>query len=152
LGSRERVSEYLRSAGVETEMREFDQSTKNSVLAADALGCSVAEIAKSVVFSGDRTVVVVLSGDRKVDPAKLGDALNGPVRVATPDEVRAITGYPVGGVPPFPHHAGVSVIPDTSLLRFDFVWAAGGAPNAVFRIDPRVLVRLAGGATYDVSV
>jgi prolyl-tRNA editing enzyme YbaK/EbsC (Cys-tRNA(Pro) deacylase) len=151
LGSRERVSDYLRESGIDVQVREFDQSTKNSALAAEALGCSIGEIAKSVVFAGDRPVVVVLSGDRRVDPTKLASVTGRHARVATPEEVRAGTGYPIGGVPPFPHLEGVLVLPDVSLLRFDYVWAAAGAPNAVFRVDPKVLVRLVGRPPYDVS-
>ncbi len=151
-GSRERVAEYLGKTGLKTEIREFDGSTRNSALAAKALGCRVEEIAKSVVFLGPAAVVVVLSGDRRVDVTKLEALVGGPVRVATPDEVKEATGYPVGGVPPFPHREGVTVIPDSSLTRFGAVWAAAGAPNAVFRIRPDELAGLVGREPADISV
>jgi prolyl-tRNA editing enzyme YbaK/EbsC (Cys-tRNA(Pro) deacylase) len=151
-GSRERVSDYLAKAGIKSEIREFAESTKNSSLAAEALGCTVAEIAKSVVFVGPHPAVVVLSGDKKVDSEKLGRLVGGPVRVATPEEVRSSTGYPVGGVPPFPHLNGVRVFADSSLARFGFVWAAAGAPNEVFRITAEDLVRLVGEGMHDLSV
>jgi prolyl-tRNA editing enzyme YbaK/EbsC (Cys-tRNA(Pro) deacylase) len=138
------VAGFLESAGLGSEIREFGESTRNSGLAAEALGCTIAEIAKSVVFVGPSTSVVVISGDKKVDQSKLGSVVGGPVRVATPGEVRGRTGYPVGGVPPFPHGEGVRVLPDASLLRFESVWAAAGAPNAVFRVRSRELVRLVG--------
>ncbi len=141
-GSRELVADYLGKAGIQVEIREFDGSTKNSILAARELGCGVEQIAKSIVFVGIATFVVVLSGDRKVDAARLEQLAGGPLRVATPDEVRQTTGYPVGGVPPFPHRQGVVVIPDASLTRFSEVWAAAGTPNAVFRIGTDDLLRI----------
>jgi prolyl-tRNA editing enzyme YbaK/EbsC (Cys-tRNA(Pro) deacylase) len=151
VGSRERVAEYLAGAGVGFEIREFGESTKNSALAAEALGCTVAEIAKSVVFVGETTSVVILSGDRRVSANKLGGVVRGEVRIAKPDEVRDRTGYPIGGVPPFPHSPGVRVFADTSLERFRTVWAAGGAPNVVFKIGSDDLIRLVGGASHDLS-
>ena len=151
LGSVERVKRHLASLNLEVEVREFDSSTKSSALAAEALGCTVAEIAKSVVFTTGGAVVVVLSGDKRVDTRRLSEFTGGRVTVATPDEVRTMTGYPIGGVPPFPHTSGVRVLCDASLLRFEKVWAAGGAPNVVFRINPRDLVENAGGTTLDVA-
>lgn len=133
------------------DIREFDASTKNSALAAKALGCTVAEIAKSVVFRAAGAVVVVISGDKRVDTGKLSELTGGDVSVATPDEVRTLTGYPIGGVPPFPHLDGVRVYCDESLRRFENVWAAGGAPNVVFRISSKELVENVGGTPVDVA-
>jgi len=151
VGSRERVAEFLSRSGAGFEFREFGKSTKNSALAAEALGCTVAEIAKSVVFVGDNPVVVVISGDKKVDSSKLATTLGETLRIASPDEVRKMTGFPIGGVPPFPHDKGVNVLPDSSLTRFRTVWAAGGTPNAVFRIGVTDLLRLLGKGVYELS-
>jgi len=150
-GSVERVRAHLESLGLEVEFREFEVSTKSSALAAQALGCSVAEIAKSVVFKGKRPVVVVISGDKRVDPSKLWSHEGAPVAIATPDEVREMTGYPIGGVPPFPHSGEVAVLVDSSVLRFDRVWAAGGAPNAVFNVKTVDLARTVGGRPVDLA-
>lgn len=144
MGSIERVREFLSKSGVAYELREFGESTKNSALAARALGCTVAEIAKSVVFVGEGTAVVIISGDKKVDPARLAVASGEPMRIATPEEVHDRTGFPIGGVPPFPHGEGVTVLPDSSLARFSHVWAAAGTPNAVFRISSRDMFGLLG--------
>ncbi|MDE1852908.1 MAG: YbaK/EbsC family protein [Thaumarchaeota archaeon] len=151
MGSRERVAEFLLKSGAHHDIREFAQSTKNSALAAEALGCTVAEIAKSVVFVGMKTAVVIVSGDRKVDTSKLGRIMAEEMRTAKPDEVRERTGFPIGGVPPFPHAAGVEVLPDMSLTRFREVWAAAGAPNAVFKIGAADLIRLVGRGPYDLA-
>jgi prolyl-tRNA editing enzyme YbaK/EbsC (Cys-tRNA(Pro) deacylase) len=151
VGSVERVRQHLLALKLNVDVREFDTSTKNSTLAARALGCSVAEIAKSVVFNAGGAVVVVISGDKRVDTRRLSEQVGGRVSVATPEEVRSMTGYPIGGVPPFPHVKGVRVLCDESLLRFEQVWAAGGAPNIVFRISPHELVKKTGGATVDLA-
>lgn len=151
MGSREKVTEYLSKSGISFEIREFEDSTRNSVLAAQALGCSVAEIAKSVVFVGTRTAVVILSGDKKVDPAKLAKETGGEMRIASADAVRERTGFPIGGVPPFPHRADVLVCPDRSLTRFDVVWAAAGAPNAVVKLSAKALIEQVGRGPFDLS-
>ena len=151
MGSGRRVSEYLAKSGAEYELREFDGSTKNSVLAAETLGCSVAEIAKSVVFVGEKTTVVIISGDKKVDGAKLERVVGTRLRVARADEVRDRTGFPIGGVPPFPHDRGIDVLADVSLTRFKRVWAAAGTPNSVFGIGMPDLLRLLGAAPVDVA-
>jgi prolyl-tRNA editing enzyme YbaK/EbsC (Cys-tRNA(Pro) deacylase) len=150
-GSRESVDELLKKSGIPVEAREFGGSTRNSALAAKELGCAVEQIAKSVIFVGSKTVIVVLSGDRRVDARKLENSIGGSFRVATAAEVRKFTGYPAGGVPPFPHRAGVVVIPDTSLGRFEDVWAAAGTPNSVFRVRTMDLVGPVGIEPADLS-
>ena len=151
MGSRERVSEYLSRSGAMYELREFDESTRNSELAAEALGCSVAEIAKSVVFVGEKTTVVIISGDKRVDGDKLARVMGTELRIATADEVRDRTGFPIGGVPPFPHDEGVQVLADASLVRFGYVWAAAGTPNSVLGIGTAELLRLLGSQPVDVA-
>jgi prolyl-tRNA editing enzyme YbaK/EbsC (Cys-tRNA(Pro) deacylase) len=151
VGSRERVSDYLSKTGAKYELRDFGESTKNSALAAQALGCTVAQIAKSVVFVGESTVVVIISGDKRVDGGKLSKAVGADLRVAKPDEVRLRTGFPIGGVPPFPHEEGVMVLADESLARFSHVWAAAGTPNSVFRMGTRDLLRLIASPAVDVA-
>ena len=151
MGSRERVSDCLSKSGATYELREFGESTKNSALAAKALGCTVAEIAKSVVFVGEKTAVVIISGDKKVDSTKLAKVVGQKSRMANAAEVRERTGYPIGGVPPFPHDKEVVVIADASLTRFGHVWAAAGTPNSVFGIGTPDLLKLLGTATVDVA-
>ena len=151
MGSRERVADYLSKSGVVFEMRDFDESTKNSALAARVLGCTVAEIAKSVVFVGGRTAVVIISGDKRVDPEKLARTMGGALRIANPEEVKEKTGYPIGGVPPFPHAQEVAVLPDRSLMRFGHVWAAAGTPHSVFKIGTPELIRLVATQPQDLA-
>jgi prolyl-tRNA editing enzyme YbaK/EbsC (Cys-tRNA(Pro) deacylase) len=130
-----RVSAYLDEKGIEARVVTLDESTRTSQLAADALGCTVAEIAKSIAFKvGEQAVVVVISGDRRVDAKKVSAHLGVKVGNADADTVKALTGYAIGGVPPFPHDAGVKVILDGSLTRFEKVWAAAGTPNSVMNL------------------
>ena len=151
MGSRERVSEYLSKYGAKYEIREFDESTKNSALAAQALGCSLAEIAKSVVFVGEKTAVVIISGDKRVDGAKLSSVVGAKLHLAKADEVGDRTGFPIGGVPPFPHGEGIAVLVDASLTRFARVWAAAGTPSSVFEIQTSELLKLLGSNPVDVA-
>jgi len=130
-----RVSAYLAERGIEARVVTLDESTRTSQLAADALGCTVAEIAKSIVFrAGDGAVVVVISGDRRVDAKKVSAQMGVKMGNADADAVKALTGYVIGGVPPFPHDAGVKVLLDGSLTRFERVWAAAGTPNSVMNL------------------
>ncbi len=130
-----RVSTYLVEKGIEARVVTLDESTRTSQLAADALRCTVAEIAKSIVFkAGKGVVVVVISGDRRVDAKKVSAHLGLKVGNADADSVKDLTGYPIGGVPPFPHDSGVKVLLDGSLNRFERVWAAAGTPNSVMNL------------------
>jgi prolyl-tRNA editing enzyme YbaK/EbsC (Cys-tRNA(Pro) deacylase) len=148
----ERVRRFLADRGIEARSVTLDESTRTSKMAADALGCTVPEIAKSIVFTdGERAIVVVISGDRRVDPLKLGAAVGARVRVGDADAVRRLTGYVIGGVPPFPHGEGVAVMLDRSLERFSHVWAAGGAPNSVIRFSLEQLHGVLGPGTVDVA-
>jgi prolyl-tRNA editing enzyme YbaK/EbsC (Cys-tRNA(Pro) deacylase) len=147
-----RVSAYLDERGVEARIVILNESTRTSQLAADALGCTVAEIAKSIAFrAGDGAVVVVISGDRRVDALKVSAYLGVKVGNADADTVKELTGYTIGGVPPFPHEAGVRVLLDSSLTRFEKVWAAAGAPNSVMSLRVEQLRGIVGGELVNVA-
>jgi len=94
---------------------------------------------------------VIISGDKRVDGAKLARLMGFELRIAKADEVRDRTGFPIGGVPPFPHDEGVEVLADASLARFGHVWAAAGTPNSVFGIGTVELLRLLGSEPVDVA-
>ncbi|HEY1360453.1 MAG TPA: YbaK/EbsC family protein [Thermoleophilaceae bacterium] len=136
---REKVADTARTLGLEVNVRRLEDSTRTVKDAATAVGCGEAEIAKSIVFVCDgEPVVCVASGEHRIDLDKIADALDcAEVRQAGPDEVRAATGFAIGGVPPFGH--GLPVIFDEALLRHDRVWAAAGDPHSLFCVDPRKL-------------
>jgi prolyl-tRNA editing enzyme YbaK/EbsC (Cys-tRNA(Pro) deacylase) len=129
-----RLIHFVEEKGIKTEVVTLDSSTKTSHMAADSLGCEVAQIAKSIVFMGNCPVVVVISGDKRVDAKKLSAHLGWKAKIADADAVRNGTGYIIGGVPPFAHEPGVIVLLDSSLARFDDVWAAAGTPHSVMRL------------------
>jgi prolyl-tRNA editing enzyme YbaK/EbsC (Cys-tRNA(Pro) deacylase) len=140
-----RVSAYLNEKGIQNRVVSLDKSTRTSQLAADALGCTLAEIAKSIVFKGgEQAVVVVISGDKRVDTKKVSELIGFNVASADADTVKAITGYAIGGVPPFPHDARVKVLLDRSLTRFEKVWAAAGTPNSVINLNVEQLMNIVG--------
>lgn len=140
---RERVVNAVRERGLDVDVETLPSSTRTVEDAAEAVGCRPAQIAKSIVFVADgEPIVCVASGAHRIDPGRLCDALDcAEARPATPAEVRAATGFAVGGVPPLGH--GLPVVFDESLFEHDEVWAAGGDGHTVFRTDPRALCRCA---------
>ncbi len=136
---RDRVAQQARVLGLEMQVRRLAASTRTVKDAAVAVGCEEAEIAKSIVFVADGDpIVCVASGRHRIDTAKLADALDvAEVRQAAADEVRAATGFAIGGVPPFGHD--LPVLFDEALLDHERVWAAAGDPHSLFCVDPHKL-------------
>ena len=136
---RDRLSDCARDLGIQMKVQRLEASTRTVADAATAVGCDQAEIAKSIVFVADGDpIVCVASGRHRVDTEKVADALDvAEVHQAQADEVRAATGFAIGGVPPFGHE--LPVLFDEELLNHDRVWAAAGDPNSLFCVDPREL-------------
>ena len=136
---RDRLAECARDLGIEVHPQRLNDSTRTVKDAAAAVGCDEAEIAKSIVFVADGDpVVCVASGQHRIDTEKLADLLDvAEIRQAKADEVRAATGFAIGGVPPFGHD--LPVLFDEELLRHERVWAAAGDPHSLFEVDPREL-------------
>ncbi|MFQ6077185.1 MAG: YbaK/EbsC family protein [Candidatus Bathyarchaeia archaeon] len=147
----DRVRSFVDNTGIEAKIFEFDRTTKTSQHAAEALGCEVAQIAKSIVFTDDSLLVVVISGDRRVDPTKLSTLVRDDVSMADPETVKRLTGYSIGGVPPFPHQCNVKVFIDLSVDRYRAVWVAAGAPNAVMKVRVDALKSIIGAEFVDVA-
>lgn len=153
-GSVARVRAALIAAGVAAEIREFDASTRTAADAAAAIGCEVAQIAKSLVFRGresGRAVLVIASGINRVDEKKLSALIGEKIGKADADFVRTETGFAIGGVAPLGHTGKVVLFIDADLLHYQEIWAAAGAPNAVFRLTPAELVQVTGGQIVDVK-
>ena len=147
----ERVRAALDAASLACVIRTLPESTRTAVEAAAAVGCSVGEIAKSLVFrAGDRAVVAIMSGDNRLDPRKLAGAIGEDVRRADAQFVRVATGFAIGGVPPLGHAAPVDVYMDVDLFRFDRIWAAAGSPYSVFAIEPARLRDAASAAVMEL--
>src|SRR3954451_244199 len=131
---RSKVKEAARELGLAIELKTLDDSTATVAKAANALGVVQGQIAKSIVFVMDgEPVMVVASGRHRIDYDKVCDALDcAEGRMATPDEVRAATGFPIGGVPPIGH--GLAVVFDSALLDYAVIYAAGGDVNTLFSV------------------
>lgn len=147
--SAQRVQDALAALGLDSRVVELALAARTSQQAADALGVEVGQIAKSLVFraaKSERAVLVIAAGDRRVDEAKIAILLGEPIERACPEFVRMNSGFAIGGVAPVAHAVPMTAFFDTSLRRFDVVWAAGGTPHCVFPIAPADLLR-ASGAT-----
>jgi prolyl-tRNA editing enzyme YbaK/EbsC (Cys-tRNA(Pro) deacylase) len=133
---------------------EFDASTRTAADAAAAIGCEVAQIAKSLIFRGGtsgQAVLIIASGADRIDEKKAAAAIGEPIARADADFVREATGFAIGGVPPVGHNARPIVLIEESLLSFNEIWAAAGTPNAVFRLTPSDLAALTGGRIVAVA-
>ena len=148
-----RVITAAREAGLEITTRRFPEGTKTAADAAAAIGVVVGQIVKSLVFGVDNEIVMALvSGSNQLDEKKLAAAAGGAKcsRVDA-DAVRAATGYPIGGVPPFGHRTPLRVFVDPDLLQYDEVWAAAGTWNDNFGAAPADIVRVASGVVTDLK-
>jgi len=145
--SAERVRNALTQLGVHAEVREFGPSTRTSADAAAAIGCQVAQIAKSLVFKAKpsgRAVLVIVSGINRVSEAKLAAALGEGIGKADAAFVRDRTGFAIGGVAPVGHTERPVIFIDEDLFQCAEIWAAAGTPNSVFRLTPAELQRITG--------
>ena len=157
--SARKVQNILHTLGHRGRVVMFDESTRTSADAAAAIGCTVAQIAKSVVFrtkTGNRPVLVIASGSNRVDEKKVATLLaeetgNDKIVRADADFVRAKTGFAIGGIPPVGHDEPPLVAIDEDLLRLERIWAAAGTPNAVFDLSPSDLVALTAGRVGAVA-
>lgn len=148
----ERVRAALAAAGHDDTIAAFPEGTRSAAEAAAAVGCEVAQIAKSIVFrGGDRVVLVIACGANRVDTRKVEAATGLPIRRADGEWVRAMTGFAIGGVAPVGHLTPPVVLVDPDLLAFGRIWAAAGSPMHVFATTPAELLRVSGGRAADVK-
>jgi prolyl-tRNA editing enzyme YbaK/EbsC (Cys-tRNA(Pro) deacylase) len=142
-----KVRQRLHDRGLEIEVVTLPDSARTAVEAAQAIGVEVGQIVKSLVFGRDGLPVLVLcAGDRQVDAKRLS------LSRANADEVRAATGFAIGGVPPLGHDSEIETIIDESFRRFRSVWAAAGHPHAVFEVETEALIAaIPAAAVIDVS-
>jgi prolyl-tRNA editing enzyme YbaK/EbsC (Cys-tRNA(Pro) deacylase) len=137
-----RLRDRLRERALEIDVVTVDGSARTAAEAAEAVGCEVGQIVKSLVFVRDQTPVMVLcAGDRRVDSGRLG------LRPANAEQARAATGFSIGGIPPLGHDTELETLVDASLRRFGTVWCAAGTPHAVFEVDTEALIGAISNAT-----
>jgi prolyl-tRNA editing enzyme YbaK/EbsC (Cys-tRNA(Pro) deacylase) len=147
----DRVRAALLAAGHADTITEFPDGTRTAADAAAAIGCEVAQIAKSIVFrAGERAAVVIASGVNRVDAKKVQAALGVPVKRADADWVRAATGFAIGGVAPVGHVSPPLLLFDRDLLALHPIWAAAGSPHHVFQTEAELLARITGAPIADI--
>ena len=152
--SAQRVQDALRGMGFGYEVIEFAQTTRTAAEAAAAVGCTVGQIAKSLIFKGrrsDRPLLVIASGANRVNEKAMQAVVGEPIEKPDADFVRQQTGFVIGGVPPLGHAAPLTIYIDEDLLQYDIIWAAAGTPNAVFRLAPADLLPMTGGQAIKVT-
>lgn len=151
-GSVERVRAALLAAGHADSIAQFPAGTRTAADAAAAIGCSVAQIAKSIVFraADGRAAVVIASGTNRVDAAKVSALLGVALRRADADWVRATTGFAIGGVAPLGHASPPHLVFDRDLLALHPIWAAAGSPSHVFRTEAETLARITGAIVGEI--
>ncbi len=152
--SAQKVQEALAALGLLCQVVELPASTRTAQEAAQAIGCTVAQIVKSLIFRGSRTgkpILVLASGVNRVDEKRLGELAGEPVGKADADFVRRQTGFAIGGVPPVGHAAPIETYIDADLLRYEEIWAAAGTPRAVFRLKPQDLPKMNRGLVTSIG-
>jgi prolyl-tRNA editing enzyme YbaK/EbsC (Cys-tRNA(Pro) deacylase) len=152
--SAERVRQALAGLGLMPDIKEFSATTRTSAEAAAAIGCTVAQIAKSVVFRAvglNRAVLVIASGANRVDEKLVAAALGDRIAKADATFVRDKTGFAIGGVAPVGHTEKPVTLIDEDLLQHAEIWAAAGTPNSVFLLTPQALVAMTGGQVIAIK-
>jgi len=149
-----KVRDALAAHGRKFEVMEFPSRTRTAAEAAAAIGCSVAQIAKSIVFrtvKEKKPVMVIASGANRVNESRVAELLGEAIEKADADYVRARTGFVIGGVPPIGHTEAIHTIIDEDLLKLGELWAAAGTPNSVFKLSAASLVEMTGAAAKPIK-
>jgi prolyl-tRNA editing enzyme YbaK/EbsC (Cys-tRNA(Pro) deacylase) len=152
--SAEKVQDAMKQLGFEYRVVELPATTRSAADAANAIGCRVEQIAKSIIFrtrNTDRPVLVIASGVNRVNEKKVGELLSEPIGKADADFVRKTTGFAIGGIPPLGHLQKMEIFIDEDLLNHDAIWAAAGTPHAVFKLLPADLVKMTGARVTSIK-
>lgn len=152
--SAQKVQDTLKALGFSYQVIELPQTTRSAAEAAQAIGCRVEQIAKSLIFKGkhsQRPILIIASGPNRVNEARMSAYLSEPIERADADFVRQRTGFVIGGVPPVGHLEPLATFIDEDLLQYDEIWAAAGHPHAVFRLTPADLVKMTGGRVVAIK-
>jgi len=152
--SSQKVQDALRALGFSNQVMELQSTTRTSAEAAQAVGCRVEQIAKSILFQGKNShkpILVIASGVNRVNEKKIEEFISEPLGKADADYVRNRTGFVIGGVPPIGHLEKLEIFIDEDLLQYEEIWAAAGNPNAVFNLTPSDLIKMTGGRVVSIK-
>ena len=149
-----KVQKALQEKGFTMLVLELPTSTRTALEAAQAVGCDVAQIVKSLIFKAKQTekpILVIASGANRVNEKAIEALIGEPLGKADADYVRQQTGFVIGGVPPLGHIQPIQTFIDQDLFQYDEIWAAAGTPNAVFRLTPTVLLEITAGQVVKIT-
>jgi len=152
--SAQKVQDTLRTLGFSNEVVELQATTRTSAEAAQAVGCWVEQIAKSIIFrrkQTDKPILVIASGPNRVNEKRIEELISEPLGKADANFVRQKTGFVIGGVPPIGHLEKMEIFIDQDLLNYEEIWAAAGTPNAVFKLTPSDLVKMTDGRVVSIK-
>ncbi len=152
--SAKRVQDFLAQKGFSFNVKEFPDSTRTSQDAANAIGCEVGQIAKSLVFkdtNSNQPILIIASGSNRVDVNKVQQSENMILGKANGKFVKEKVGFAIGGIPPVAHNQPLQTLLDEDLKKYDIIWAAAGTPNAVFELNPMDLESMTEGKWIDLA-
>lgn len=151
--SAEKVQSILNDLGFELNVIVLSDSARTAQEAADAIGCTIGQIAKSLIFMGKTTkqpILIVASGSNRVNEKLFKDRIGEKLEKADADFVLEHTGYAIGGVPPIGHKNAITTFIDEDLMQYEEIWAAAGTPNTVFKLTPSILVEITKGTIVKI--
>lgn len=151
--SAQAVQNTLNQLGLDLVVKEFPESTRTAPQAADAIGCQVGQIAKSLIFKGIITgepILIIASGKNRVNEKSIAIHCGQQLEKATADFVLEHTGFAIGGIPPVGHSKTITTFIDQDLMAYKEIWAAAGTANAVFKLGPRDLLQITRGKVISV--
>jgi prolyl-tRNA editing enzyme YbaK/EbsC (Cys-tRNA(Pro) deacylase) len=152
--SAQKVQKVLEQFGLELSVVEFSESTRTAQEAADAIGCQLGQIAKTLIFKGVKSgkpICVIASGSNRINETKISEYVNEPVAKANAAFVAEYTGYAIGGVPPIGHITDFKPFIDEDLMQYAVIWSAAGTPHAVFELTPADLITITQGVVVAVK-
>jgi prolyl-tRNA editing enzyme YbaK/EbsC (Cys-tRNA(Pro) deacylase) len=150
----QKVQDAIRSLGFSIEVVELEATARTSADAAQAVGCKVEQIAKSLIFQTKvthRPILIIASGSNRVNEKRMAELISEPIGKADGDFVRQHTGFAIGGVPPVGHLEKLDIFIDEDLLQYEEIWAAAGSPHAVFKLTPSDLIKMTGGRVTSIK-
>lgn len=148
------IQEALQAKGIETKVIELPESTRTAEEAAKAIGCSVGQIVKSLIFCCSHTrkpILVLASGPNRVNEKRIAQYVGEEITKATADFAKEVTGFTIGGIPPIGHKQNIPTYIDEDLMNYQEVWAAAGTPHAVFNLNSAQLAKLTSGKIVPVK-
>lgn len=152
--SAQKVQNALKELGLSIQVIELPASTRTAVEAAQAIGCEVGQIVKSLIFKAKhsgRPILVIASGSNRVNEKTIEGLIAEPLGKADAEFVRQRTGFVIGGVPPLGHSEALETFIDEDLFKYEEIWAAAGTPHAVFRLKPDDLPRMTSGKIINIT-